>query len=209
MPARIASLLLFIVMNVFLLGQEKKPYFEENELLSRELELARSSSLYFILNLKEKSLHLKAKGVLLRKWDIEKVRFWGKPFSIKLVTIEKRSAFNPPQRKKIQPGENQAQKDSFELEALELQDMPTSFSLVLGDNISLAVRSRARSFIEKTASLWEVFKWYTYPPLKTTWKALRKKSFTQIKIILSEKKETQAIYWAFAEGLKGVIFFSK
>jgi hypothetical protein len=112
--------------------------------LDAEYQLARQSSSYFVLDVLEKRMELRIKGMPLKTWAIDKVKFWGRPDFDGTVELARKSALRPPRRNVITPGEPESQVEEsgkFELEALELDDMPQTFSLYFDTGLHITVRS--------------------------------------------------------------------
>jgi len=115
-----------------------------------------------------------------------------------------------PQRTVIKPGEEEApakpaepaaKPGEFELEALEIKDMPKEFTLELEDGTTIAV-------VTKTKGL-ERFKrrvrWYIGMPLKTIKLQRKKQSMTLIQFEFDDPNDGQALYWALTEGMRGMV----
>jgi hypothetical protein len=206
MRLRLFCLFIAIFLNINALCDEKTRIMEENQYLEAELGLAKAPSLYFIFDFKEKSVYLKAKGTIFREWEIRRIRFWGNPLPVKSFSLIKKSALFPPKRKSIKPGKSE-EKDNFELEVLELKDMPSSYTLSIEGDIVVYVRPKTKSFVSLLRNIGHSLRWYTFPPLKTLWFSLKKKrSYTAIDILLADEKDAKALYWAFLDGLKGIIY---
>jgi hypothetical protein len=168
--------------------------------------------------------------VALREWKITGLRFWGTAPRLAALTLEKKSTLFPPKRKEIVPtleeqapeekpaGEqeknnsNKEQKkeeqtsQSFELEALELKDMPSNFTFFLSDGSRVYFRPAAQKFFPQIASFGHSLSWYLWVPLKNLAFRLRKRSFSAIDIMLDTGEDAQAMYWAIPDGTKGLIF---
>ena len=177
------------------------------ELVEQEVSLAKEASAYFVLNIRERSLILKGKGVDLRRWKVGRIRVWGPPLRSRINVLTKKTALNPPERKVIKPGQAVEQKDTFELEALELDDMPGSFKLTFDSGFSISIRSKNKGFFTRLGRLGREFKWQFIFPLKTIWMKLGGRHFTAIEIFFEDTKEAQALYWTFYEGIKGIIWY--
>lgn len=173
--------------------------------LKQELELASKPQLYFLFNLREKRLELKARGFILKEWRIARIRRWGGHPAIKILTLEKKSALFAPKRKKIKPGEVQSG-GTFELEALEVKDMPTIYTLRFDDGLKIYVRPGAKKFGGHIASIGFFLRWYGWFPIQNLFSQIFKKSPKLIEISLASSEEAKAIYWALLEGMKGLIF---
>lgn len=173
--------------------------------LKQELELASKPQLYFLFNLREKRLELKARGLLLKEWKISRIRRWGTHPAIKILTLEKKSALFAPKRRKIKPGETQ-NNGSFELETLEVKDMPTVYTLRFDDGLKIYVRPGPKKLGGYITSTGFFLRWYGWFPIKNLFFFIFKKPPKLIEISLVSGEEAKAIYWALFEGIKGLIF---
>lgn len=209
---------------------------KENKFLEEELKLARSPQYYFVLNLKEKTLELRARGMVLKSWKASELKYSGKPVPLQVTTLTNKTALNPPERKVFNPAEQLAEEarkaeeqarqaqakkkkengqkpeqtqaaptDTFDVEALEITDMPGSYELNFDDGLRIFVRSKS-GFKEKFRQTRETLLWYTWYPVKHF---LNRKSELRPQLILyfDNLREAQGIYWAFIDGLKGIIWF--
>jgi len=176
---------------------------KENAFLETELTLTAKAAVYLIMDLPERKIQLKAKGFSLKELPIETVRFWGDAVPIKPFTLIYKQSFDKPERVVVKPGE-MLQKDTFKIDALELEDMPDHYSLRLSDNVIINVTESTTGFWSSTVasasrllsswirSLWTVF--YQVQGL----------SYTVIDLQL-EKKDAQTLYWAFTEGMETIM----
>ncbi|MDI6845652.1 MAG: hypothetical protein QME28_05890 [Candidatus Saccharicenans sp.] len=215
---------------------ETHEVLKENRFLEEELKLARTPQYYFVLNLRDGMLELKARGMVLRVWKAKKIRYTGKPVPLQVTSLKNKTALNPPERKVVKPGAGQPQEtekktgaptsenknkkkeekresqetartatDSFEVEALEITDMPSSFELNFDNDLRIYVRSPADSR-EKWRRIKENFLWYAWNPVKYL---INRKSELQPQLILyfDTHRQSQGIYWAFVDGIKGIIWY--
>jgi hypothetical protein len=202
----------------------------QDQFLREELALARTPSLYFVILLKSRLISLRAGGVTLREWKIAGLRFWGTAPRLAALTLEKKSTLFPPKRKEIVPtleeqapeekpaGEEEKNKSnkeqkkeeqasqSFELDALELKDMPSTFIFFLSDGSRVYFRPSAHKFFPLIASFGHSLSWYLWVPLKNLAFRLRKRPFSAIDIRLDTGEDAQSMYWAIPDGTKGLIF---
>lgn len=211
---------------------------KENRFLEEELKLAKTPRYYFVLNLKEKTLELRARGMVLKSWKASELRYTGKPVPLQVTTLTKKTTLNPPERKVLNPSEQQAEEakkaeekarqnqqkkkengkkqgttpaepaaptDNFEVEALEITDMPGSYELNFDDGLRIFVRSKS-GFKGKFRQAKENLLWYFWFPVKHF---LDRKSELHPQLILyfDNRRDAQGIYWAFIDGLKGIIWF--
>ncbi len=185
-------------------ADEKTKAAEMNLLLEAEAALAKTPSSYFIMDFGEQAVFLKARGIVLKKWELRKARFWGKAVSIKAVKLFKKSAWFPPKRKNIVPGKDE--QGNVELGVLELKDMPSFYRLTFPDGIRISVRPKSGKFLLFFRNLGNALRRYTYLPIKTLWLSLRKNSFTEIDIVLASENDSKALFWAFLEGQSCIIY---
>ena len=178
----------------------------QNRLAKEELLLAKTPSLYFIVYLKSKVIVLKSRGMILQEWKAQSIRAWGDAPPLGALTLEKKSTLFPPKRTKIKPAADEEEAATFELDALELKDMPSRFTLFLSGGIRLHVRPKARGLFPRLGNIGHLLGWNLWVPLKNLSFRLRKKHFAAFDISLEKKEDGQAVYWALPEGIKGLVF---
>ncbi len=176
---------------------------QANGLLATELRIAQTPQIYSIFDLKNTKICLKARGLLLRELRIDAFRVWGNLPAVKAATLTRKSALFSPKRVLVNPkaGDDEAQPS---VETLELKDMPTNYTLVLEGNISISVRPKPTSLL---SSLWSIrypVQWHLARPVLTVWRALWRKPFTSIEIVL-EERDARSLYWSFLEGMKAIV----
>lgn len=192
-----------LLMPAAVRGDEKAALGTRLRMLESELELAKQTKGYFIFDLEEKSVQLKIRGVPMRSFSVEKALAWGGPVPPRPMPLVRKTALEPPVRPQIVPGEAE-KKEGFELNALELEDMPTRYTLDLDDGVFISVR-------EKPSGFWGHLAWglervclSLARPLRTISAARRKKVYTSV-ILIMEPREAKALYWAFPEGSRAIV----
>lgn len=202
--ARWILVLLTAVAGAFGQEQDKAALVRTQQELAAESDLAKEPRFYFILDVRRKNLELRVKGMTLRSWKMRSMRFWGKPAFSKTVQLVRRSTLNPPQRNVIKPGEAATAKDpaNFELEALELKDMPRSFSLEFDNGLHVSVRAENSGL----RGLAEEFAWYGVLPVRNFFRSRNGKPMSELELKFENEKDAQAIYWIFFEGIKGLVY---
>lgn len=173
-------------------------------MLEAEVTLARAPGAYFVLDLGDRSVSLKARGMVLRSWEIQKARFWGANVPVKAYQLLKKSAWFPPKRKSIVPGKDA--QGNIDLGVLELKEMPSYYSLTFPDGVRMNVRPKTKKFLSYVRNAGTAISRFISLPLKTLWLSIRKKSFAQIDLVLANEKDAKALFWAFAEGQNCIIF---
>lgn len=204
MRMRSISAFCLVAIILPLCGEDTPSPIRQNQVLKLEISLAQSPSPYFIIDLQKKNILLKAKSLVLREWRIKSVRTWGTMPPLRVLKVEKKSSLFAPKRAKIRPGENAAG-EKFELDVLELKDMPSSFSIFMSERIYVSIRPQPGTLLSRAGSLGRFFHWYFWVPLKNLWLELRKRPFTALDIRLSSREEAKALYWALGESFKGMI----
>jgi hypothetical protein len=192
---------LFIALNAYADNKEKLAI--ENKLIERELSLAKKSNLYFVFDLKEKTIRIKAQGVILREFPIHDVRVWGSSLPGDSLVLKKKSTFVKPRRKSIKPAEKE-ETDNFEIHALELEDMPSRYTLVLDKRVYISVKPH-KGLLSKTGNAASSLKNAIVRPFMAYLYAVRGKPYTTIDIFL-EKGDAKALYWSFQEGTESVLY---
>jgi len=204
-------------------GDDGRPGFEAR-LVEEELALAKTQSYYFLLDLGAKRLDLRVSGSPLRSWALARVRVWGEPAPLAATALMKKTAIRPPERTVIKPdgeeeeapapapetkkaaaGETPA--PAFELEALEIRDMPPVFRLSFDNELDVSIVTADQGFRGRLGRIWNELRWSVGMPLVSLREKLGKNAFRRIEITLKDKVEAQALYWAFFEGIKGLIWY--
>lgn len=183
--------------------------FRTEKMLSIEYALARKQKFYFVLDLRQQTLELKVKGMIMRSWSVQSVRFWGKPaFSGKNETLElvRKSSLKVPERNVIKPGQAQkpaADPTKFELKALELKDMPERFDLIFQTGLQIAIKVSGRGNIFRKIT--NGFYWHLILPVKNFFGTRSGKPLSILEITFKDKDDAKSIYWSFFEGIEGFV----
>lgn len=180
---------------------EKLTLSLQNTLLETELSLAKKRDSYVLIDTSGKRIFLKGKGVLLREWEIKKISIWGIPFSADPSSLIKKTSLFPPKREKIEP-KGKSDDEKFELEAMELQDMPVRYNLYFERNIHVYVWVQKKNVLSSFAQMFHSFKWHTLCPIYAVYYSLKKQPFTAINLGLTSRGDGQSLYWALREGIK-------
>ncbi|MDO8722433.1 MAG: hypothetical protein Q7J31_09430 [Syntrophales bacterium] len=204
---RLLLILLFIslIAGPASAGDDKERYIRENRLLEEELTLARKPDIYFVFNLKEKMAYIKAMGIQLRELQINDFHFWGSPVSGNIYRLRKKSTFFKPGREMIKPGESK-EKNNFKIEALELADMPSRYSLVLDGGVKIFIRPLTAGIVSGIGNIFYTSMRFLIRPIAMLRHALRGTPYTAIDIVL-DKNDARALYWSLSEG-SGAIYIS-
>ncbi len=186
----------------------------DQAVLAAEYGLARAPGFYFVLDVPGKTLDLRARGMVLKSWPLRSMRFWGHPAFQGAVELKRKSTLRVPERAVVRPpGEGEpatasaeSVSDGFEVEALELKDMPESFELEFDNGFHVAVRSaRAarRGLVGMAVNAW---RWHIALPIRSYLGLGTDETKAWLEVVFEERKDAQAIYWHFTEGIRGLIF---
>ncbi len=194
---------------------------EERLFLQSEFSLAQKKDIYFVLHLKDNKIYFKARGIVLRDLEIKKMRFWGRPEKVKLYTLAGKAAASEPRREAVvienaekdekvpapaPPAASPTAPTPVDIKALELEDMPSSFRLILDDGLVISVKSDKEGTLSGLYSIVHSLNWYISQPLLTVWYAIKGRPYGALNLVLNEK-DAKAFYWSIYEG-NGVIIYN-
>ncbi len=189
---------------------------DEINLLEAELKVAKKPVIYFIFNLKDKEILLKSRGILLKKMKIEDIRFWGGTVDAAPRAMLKKSAlFKEPKRVNIDP--NKAKEETstdtttnttpgtFDIEALELKDMPTTYRLEFHEGIFISISPKGKGFLSGLLKMSSYTGWYVSRPILTIWNSIKGSPYTSIYLVLNEE-DARLVYWSLEEKSENIIY---
>jgi len=100
--------------------------------------------------------------------------------------------------------ESGSNSETFQLEALEITDMPGNYELIFDNGLKITVRSPAEKG-QKIRRLKENLSWYIFLPVKNFFK--KDKAHNQrMMLYFDQPRDAQGIYWAFIDGIQGIIW---
>jgi len=219
--AKIAVIILAgLVWTVPAASQDKAGLLEKQNSLNSEYSLAKDSAFYFVLDILGRKLELRVRGMVLRSWPFQSMRFWGRPELSGNVELVRKTALKAPERIVIKPGGDAEKVESapapaakptgtnpaeFELEALELKDMPKKFSLDFDNGIHILVKAKTGASGGLLGSMRGGWRWYVDLPLRNLFGPHRGAGFSELELTFDNDKDAQSIYWHFFDGIKGII----
>ena len=192
---------------------------QTNRLLQAEYELAKSQKLYFIFDLPVGRIQFKSSGIVLAEAPILTMHSWGRPVDGLTYTLTKRTARKEPEREKVAiPDGKEAETpaapqpapkpgEAPKIQALELSDMPTEYTLELDDGTLLTVRSPLAEnvdFKEKFRYLRDKYSWYVDRSLKSIWHHRQGTTYNEMLLTLPER-EARMLYWSFQVGARCLV----
>lgn len=193
---------------------------KERRLLQSELTLAQKTQIYFILNLEDRKVYVKARGIVLSAIGIKAVKYWGSHDKVKLYTLAGKAAFSEPRREEIIPeNANKDKKDpqpsaapatpatpaTVDIKALELEDMPSSYRLKFDNGLVISVRPDSGGIINGLFSVARSINWYISQPMLTVWYAIKNGPYGALNLVLDET-DARALYWSIHEGSRVLIY---
>jgi len=194
--------------------------------LAAEYGLAKESNFYFVLDVLGRKLELRVRGMVLRSWPLQGMRFWGNPGFAGTVGLVRKTTLRAPERIVIKPGETEEPEPApaappskpgaagtaaatiqaeYDLEALELRDMPKTFSLDFDNGLHITVKSRDGGTQGFAKSVREALRWYVQLPLRNLFGSREGKNISELELTFEQGQDAQAIYWHFFDGIKGII----
>ena len=204
--------------------EEARIALERNAFLTTISSLAQKPDQYFLFDIREKKILLMSRGIVLREWSADQVRFTGDPVPVQPLPLVRKSIQFSELRHNISfdddsvdnTGANKAdedktqdnkKEDKFELDALEIDDMPTSYILFFNDGISIQIRAQRKGLGSTLKNAVHSFIWYACYPIRAIWSSLKNSTFTSIDISFKDEKEAQALFWASPEEISCVLLF--
>jgi hypothetical protein len=207
------------------MGADKASLAKKQASLSSEYSLAKDSNFYFVLDVIGRKLELRARGMVLRSWPFQSMRFWGRPGFSGDVELVRKTALKAPKRIVIKPGgepdkveaapapstkpagtsATTANQAEFDLEALEVKDMPKKFSLDFDNGLHIVIKAKTADAGGFLGSLREIWGWYIDLPLRNLFGPHKGTTLSELELIFDNDKDGQSIYWHLFEGIKGII----
>jgi hypothetical protein len=187
--------------------------------LATEYGLAKGPSFYFVLDVFGRKLELRVRGMILRSWPLQGMRFWGNPGFAGTVGLVRKTTLKAPQRIVVTPGgteepetapaaakpEAQGAPAEFDLEALELKDMPKRFTLDFDNGLHITIKAKDGAFRGLGGGLADAWRWYIGLPLRNLFGTRGDQAISELELTFEQDQDAPAIYWHFFEGIKGIV----
>ncbi len=201
---------------------DKAALAKKQATLTAEYGLAKEAKFYFVFDVLGRKIELRVRGMVLETWPIEAMRFWGQPDFSGTVEMVKKTTLRAPERIVIKPGETEAPaikpapsaaapgtasttSPDYDLEALELRDMPGRFSLDLDNGLHITVKSKNGGSLGFGGKLRDAWRWYIRLPLTNLFGPGQDKALSELELVIADEKVAQSIYWHLFDGIKGII----
>jgi hypothetical protein len=189
--------------------------------LAAEYGLAKEANFYFVLDVLGRKIELRVRGMVLKTWPVEGMRFWGQPDFAGTVELARKTTLKAPERIVIKPGETEEVKPApaakpagagatassadYDLEALELRDMPRRFSLDFDNGLHVTVKAMTGKAPGLGRRLSDAWRWYISLPLRNLFGPKEENGRAELELIFADEKDAQSIYWHLFDGIKGLI----
>jgi hypothetical protein len=201
---------------VWAAGADKAGLAKKQQALNAEYSLAKEANFYFVFDVPGRKLELRVRGMALRAWPLRSIRFWGEPHFSGSVELARKTALKAPERIVIKPGETEAPAPApaakpgataaeFELEALELRDMPKRFQLGFDNGLNVTIKAKDGGSRGLGGTLRDAWHWYIDLPLRNLFGAKEGQAVSELELVFEDEKDAQSIYWHFFDGIKGII----
>lgn len=198
-------------------GVDKAALAKKQDSLTAEYGLAKEAKFYFVFDVLGRKIELRVRGMVLKTWPIEAMRFWGQPDFSGSVEMVKKTTLKSPERIVIKPGETEAPivkpaaagaastSADYDLETLELRDMPKRFGLDLDNGLHVTVTAKTGNSMGFGTRMKEAWRWYVRMPLMNLFGPKKDKGLSELELIIADEKDAQSIYWHLFDGIKGII----
>jgi len=205
----------------FAASADKTALAKKQGVLTAEYGLAKDAKFYFVFDVLGRKIELRARGMVLKSWPIRDIRFWGQPEFSGTVELIKKTTLKAPERIVIKPGDAEpsiktptpkpgtsvltATAADYDLEAIELRDMPGRFSLDLDNGLHISVKARTGERPGLVTRLKEAWRWYIALPLKDLVGKRGPHELAELELTFEKEEDAQSIYWHLFDGIKGII----
>ncbi len=183
--------------------------FWQDKVLEAELPLAKSDSIYFVINADEGRVLFKAKGVVLREWKMASFRGRPPAWPVLATQLLKKEAQSSPKRKLIDPKNPKTAEEigSYELDTLESKDMPAEFILTFENDIKINVVSGNEKPLHFLAHWKLSLDKAIYEQARDLWWMAFKPNARMFKAKFDDPKDAKTLCWSLTSGMRGLIIF--
>jgi len=196
--------LIGLTLGLSLAADERSQLFWQNKTAEAELTLAKTNSVYFVIDAANSVIQFKAKGVVLKEWKMVRFSCRALAWPIVSTALVSKQAIVVPKRKHIDPKKAE-EIGSYELEALEAKDMPADYVLTLENDLKIHISSQKEKLLS-LLSHWELsLQQGIFEEAQSVWWAAFKPKARVMRIRLVEPVDARTMCWSFSNGMKGLI----
>jgi hypothetical protein len=188
------------------IASEEHGLVGKNSLWRSEYQLAKTRQIYLLLNLPERKILIKVRGVVLKELPMDSCSQWGAPLQPRPFILLSKSAIMKPKRAEVKPPQKDDEKNPSIVNALQVGDMPARYRLNFDGGIRMYVRPKSEGALSTVLNLFSYLKSNLVTrPIGFLWNELHGENFTEISVYLNEK-DARSLYWAFQEGFSCIIW---
>ncbi len=179
--------------------------WRENRRLAAETVLAATPKPYFELDLEQRRILLKTRGLVLFDLPVQEQGLWGRRLAVGPTSVVRRDALARPA---VAIGDEKTP-ESLDDQLLELADMPTTYRLGLAGEVEVEVLPLAAGrwpllFRRLGLGSWQLVRRRLLRPLVTLRERRARHETTAIFLVL-KPEDAQRLYWTLFEGLDGIL----
>jgi len=197
---RLAAIILLGVVAPAWPADDALTLWRENRRLQAESVLAATPKPYFELDLEQRRIVLKTRGMVLLNVPVQEQGIWGRRLAVGPASVVRRDALVRPA---VRPGDEPTP-ESLDEQLLELADMPATYRLGLAGDIDIEVLSLATGRWPVWRQRLGVWRRRLMRPLVTLRQRRERHETTAVFLIL-KPEDAQRLYWTLFEGLDGII----
>jgi hypothetical protein len=199
LPALLAAIALGIASPA-LPADDALSLWRENRRLAAETALASTPKPYFELDLENRRITLKTRGMALFEVPVQEQGLWGRRLALGPTSVVKRDALARPA---VAIGDEKTP-ESLDDQLLELADMPTRYRLGLTGEVEVEIIPLATGRVPLWRQRLEIWRWRLTRPLVTLRQRRERHETTALFLIL-KPEDAQRLYWTLFEGLDGIL----
>ena len=200
LPALLAVLLLGVAAAPARSAEDALSLWRENRRLQAEAVLAATPKPYFELDLEQRRICLKTRGMVLLEVPVQEQGIWGRRLAIGPTSVVRRDALVRPA---VAIGDEKTP-ESLDDQLLELADMPTRYRLGLAGEIDIEIIPLATGRWPLWRQRVNTWRWQLMRPLVTL-RQRRERHETTAVFLIMKPEDAQRLYWTLFEGLDGIL----
>ena len=209
---------------VWAAGADKAELAKKQQALNAEYSLAKDANFYFVFDVLGRKLELRVRGMVAQDLAAPIDEVLGRAAFLRLRRAGQKDGAQGARADRHQarrdrrapaPAPAPAAKPAaagaaataaeFELEALELRDMPKRFQLGFDNGLNVTVKAKDGGSRGLGGTLRDAWHWYIDLPLRNLFGAKEGQAVSELELVFEDEKDAQSIYWHFFDGIKGII----
>jgi hypothetical protein len=199
-------LLILLLLPLNVSADEAADLLVDNQLLTAELQHARSGKLYVLFDLRDNAIDLKTSGVTLISLPLREVKLFGPAPAAKALALTRRETSHPPSREALRVPDKSRNADVAKaparadttLQALERGDMPDRYRLFLDDGTRISVHAESSGMLAAASRLRHAIASLGARGRHAIMGLFSHKSSGELRLTLAPDDARQ-LYWSFVE----------